>query len=163
MEPKTIKLPNGLVSQVDVARMLRELNALEDFFVGAAVRKSGSPMQPPRLTRLLNGLAEDNRYNLLEDKDRTELHAALSGVLENAPLLHISFAAEPSIKALETILVWFRNNIHPHALLQVGLQPSIAAGCILRTQNKVFDLSMRSYLEKQEKYLVELIAGAARG
>jgi F0F1-type ATP synthase delta subunit len=87
----------------------------------------------------------------------------LNEVLGHAPLLHISFASEPSTKALEAILVWMRANIHPQTLLQVGLQPNIAAGCVLRTPSKVFDLSMRSYLQKQESYLVELIAGAARG
>lgn len=158
-----LKLPARIVSQIDVARVLRELNALADFFVGAAARKSGTPIQPPTLTRVLSQLAQENHFNLLEESNRKELARMLNEVLGNAPLLHISFASEPPTKALETILVWMRNNIHPQALLQVGLQPNIAAGCVLRTPNKVFDLSMRSYLQKQESYLVELIAGAARG
>ncbi|PJE65396.1 hypothetical protein COU91_01885 [Candidatus Saccharibacteria bacterium CG10_big_fil_rev_8_21_14_0_10_47_8] len=158
-----LKLPSGIVSQVDVARVLRELNALADFFVAAVARKSGTPMQPPRLTRLLTQLAQENHFNLLEESNRKELARMLNDVLGHAPLLHISFASEPSTKALETILVWMRGNIHPQTLLQVGLQPNIAAGCVLRTPSKVFDLSMRSYLQKQENYLVELIAGAARG
>lgn len=158
-----LKLATTIVSQVDVARVLRELNALTDFFVGAAARKSGTPMQPPRLTRTLTQLAQENHFNLLEESNRKELARMLNEVLGHAPLLHISFAADPSVKSLETILVWLRSNIHSQALLQVGLQPNIAAGCVLRTPNKVFDLSMRSYLQKQESYLVELIAGAARG
>jgi F0F1-type ATP synthase delta subunit len=77
-------------------------------------------------------------------------------------LLHISFAAEPSTQALEKILVWFRANIHPQALLQVGLQPTIAAGCVLRTPNKVFDMSLRNHLIEQQKYLMQLIDVAAK-
>jgi F0F1-type ATP synthase delta subunit len=157
-----LRLPLSVVSQVDVARLIRELNGLEDFFAGAALRRSGSPLPPPRLTRLLDQVAADNKCNLLDAAQRKNLQTALNQILGVAPLLHISFAAEPSPKALERILVWFRSNIHPQALLQVGLQPTIAAGCVLRTPNKLFDMSMRSYLKKQEPYLAQLIAGAAR-
>jgi F0F1-type ATP synthase delta subunit len=158
-----LKLPLSVVSQVDVARLLRELNSLNDFFIAAAARQSGTPMQPPPLSRLLDGLARDNNCNLLNEADRQKLQSALNLIIGKAPLLHISFAAEPSSKALERILTWFRTNIHPQLLLQVGLQPTIAAGCVLRTPNKIFDMSLRSYIKTQEPYLVQLIAGAARG
>lgn len=152
-----------MVSQVDVARLLRELNGLNDFFVGAATRKAGSPMQPSRSSHALEQLASDNKHNLFEDKDRNSLAAALNMVLGKAPLMHISFAAEPSPQALEKILGWLRGNIHALTLLQVGLQPSIAAGCVLRTPNRLFDMSMRNHLKEQEPYLVQLIQGAASG
>lgn len=156
------KLPLNIISQVDVARMLREINALNDFFVQNNVRSPGTPMKMPRVTRLLEQVAADNNYNLMEEKHRTALAAQLNQILGKAPLLHISFAAEPSPKALEKILVWFRTNVHPQALLQVGLQPTIAAGCVLRTPNKIFDMSMRAYLKQQEKYFVQLIDAAAK-
>ena len=155
-----LKIPSTVISQVDVARLMRELNSLEDFFIGAEARKPGTPMQPPRLSRLLNSLASDNKYNLLEEEQRKKLYSQLNEIIGKAPLLHISFAAEPPPKALEKILDWLRANIHPYALLQVGLQPTIAAGCVLRTSNKVFDMSLRSNLKEQEGYLVKLIEGA---
>ena len=155
-----LNLPLGIISQVDVARMLRELNGLEDFFVGTEARKPGTPMQPPRLSRLLDQLAHDNQINLLDGQHRKNLSIQLNNVLGKAPTMHISFAAEPSPKALERILAWLRENIHPLTLLQVGLQPTIAAGCVLRTSNRLFDMSMRNHLKEQEPYLVKLIAGA---
>lgn len=161
MEPNEFKLPLGVVGQVEITRMLRELNQLDDFFVAAEARKGGvSSEPPPRLTRLLNELAKDNRFNLLEKKHRVKLHEELEGVFKDAPCLHISFATEPPPKTLEQILRWLRDNIHPQALLQVGLQPTIAAGCMLRTPNKIFDMSLREYLKKQEPFLVQLIRGA---
>jgi F0F1-type ATP synthase delta subunit len=157
-----LKLPLNVISQVDIARLLRELTSLNDFFITAAARKAGTPMQPPRLTRLLDQLARDNSYNLLEEVHRLKLQSDLNQVLGKAPLMHISFAAEPSPRVIEQILAWFRTNIHPQSLLQVGLQPTIAAGCALRTANKVFDMSLRSYIKTQEPYLAQLIAGATR-
>jgi F0F1-type ATP synthase delta subunit len=158
-----LKLPLSVISQVDVARILRELNNLNDFFISATARKSGTPMQSPPLTRLLDQLARDNNYNLLDADHRQKLQAGLNVIIGKAPLVHISFAAEPAPKALEQILSWLRGNIHPLLLVQVGLQPTIAAGCVLRTPNKVFDMSLRSYIKTQEPFLTQLIAGAAHG
>jgi F0F1-type ATP synthase delta subunit len=156
------KLPLGIVSQVDVARMLREVNNINEFFIQANVRKAGSSMQTPKTSRLLEQIARDNEYNLLEENDRQRLAGSLDQILGKAPLIHISFAAEPSPSAVEKILVWFRSSIHPQALLQVGLQPNIAAGCVVRTHNKVFDMSLREHLSQQQKYLVQLIDTAAK-
>lgn len=160
MEPKDLKLPLSVISQVDMSRIIRELDALNDFFTSAAHRSPGTPQTPPRLSRSLNEMAVGNHFNLLEQKDRQSLLKLLNDIMKSAPTVHISFAAEPQPKFLDQILTWMRTNIHPHLLLQVGLQPTIAAGCVLRTSNKVFDLSLRSYLKQQEPYLVRLIAGA---
>lgn len=158
-----LNIPSIVISQSDVARLRRELNGLNDFFTSAKARQTGTAMQLPKLTRILNQLAHENRINLLEEADRNKLAAALAELYDQAPSLHISFASEPSPKALETLVVWVRTNIHPHALIQIGLQPSVAAGCFLRTPNQVFDMSLRSTLKKSEPYLVKLIAGAVDG
>jgi F0F1-type ATP synthase delta subunit len=158
-----LNLPSFVVSQSDVAKIHRELNGLNDFFTSAKARQTGTAMQLPKLTRILNQLAHENRINLLEEPDRNKLAAGLAELYDKAPYLHISFASEPSPKALETLVVWVRTNIHPHALIQIGLQPSIAAGCFLRTPNQVFDMSLRTTLKNSEPYLVKLIAGAMSG
>jgi F0F1-type ATP synthase delta subunit len=155
-----LKLPISVIGQVDVVRLLRELNALNDFFINALARKSGTSMTPPRITRALDELAKVNQFNLLELDQRSKLEVLLKSILSEAPLLHISFAAEPSPRALERILSWLRQNIHAQTLLQVGLQPTIAAGCVLRTPNRLIDMSMRNYLKQQEPYLRQLIQGA---
>lgn len=163
MEPKILNLPIGVVSDSDLDRLVRELEGLNDFFLSAAARKSGTPIQPPRVTRALNSIASDRQSNLLDEAARKKLSDELKTIRTNAPLMHISFATEPSPKVLERILIWLRTNIHPYTLLQVGLQPTIAAGCVLRTPNKIFDMSLRSYLDGQKGYLVELVKGAVQG
>ncbi|HET7827311.1 MAG TPA: hypothetical protein VFK97_00390 [Candidatus Saccharimonadales bacterium] len=158
-----LKLPNTVISPVDVARLLRELNSLDDFFVSVKNRPAGSAMRLPKLTRQLDQLAGDNQLNLLDETHRRDLKAALTEVYEQAPKFHISFASEPSVKPFEQILIWLRSNIHSQALVSVGLQPAIAAGCVVRTPNKIFDLSLRAGLEKQRPYLAQLIKGAVDG
>jgi hypothetical protein len=163
METKELKLPPSVIGQIDISRMIRELTSLNDFFIDANRRTAGTPVQPPRLSRLLDQLAKANDYNLLEPSHRQGLIGELEALLRKAPLLHISFAAEPSPKALERILLWLRQNIDHQTLLTVGIQPSIAAGCVLRTPNRWFDMSMRQYLRQQEPYLAQLIEEAANG
>jgi hypothetical protein len=158
-----LKLPSDIISSTDIARLIRELNGLNDFFVGAKARATGTSIQPPKITRQLNHLTLENKVNLMDDNSRNGLIKNLELIRKNAPNIHISFAAEPAPRALEKILIWLRENIHSQTLLQVGLQPSIAAGCIVRTPNKVFDMSMRNNMKKQAPYLMKLIKGAQNG
>lgn len=158
-----LSLPYEIVGQADVRRLLRELTAIDDFLASAAVRQPGTSMQVPKTTRLLEQISKDNELDLLQQIHRRNLKQKLEELLERAPRLHISFASEPSPKVLEKILIWMRENIHPQTLLQVGLQPTIAAGCVLRTPNKIFDMSLRTHLKDQAHYLTELIAGTVNG
>jgi hypothetical protein len=158
-----LKLPPSVIGEIDINRLQRELNSLNDFFIGATARPAGTSMLLPKLSRSMDQLARDNEVNLLDESHRAKLGEALEHVHATAPSFHISFAVEPSPKALEKILVWLRQNIHPQVLLQVGLQPVIAAGCVLRTTNKVFDMSLRAHLNSQTQQLTKLIQGAADG
>ena len=158
-----LKLPLSIVSRFDVSRLLRELNTLDDFFAGNKVQPAGSKLPLPRLSRLLNELANENRINLLDEPQRRNLQQVLQQLLKQAPQLQISFSVEPAPKTLEKILAWLRQNIDPFVLLQVGLQPNVSAGFMLRTPNKWFDLSLRPRFEQQRPYLTELISGADHG
>lgn len=158
-----LKLPDTVISPVDIGRLLRELRNLDDFFVSAKKRQAGTTMQLPKLSRQLDQLSHENELNLLDESHRQNLSAGLNEIYERAPKLHISFASEPTSKPFEQLLIWFRQNIHPHALITVGLQPAIAAGCVVRSTNKVFDMSLRGSLEKQRPYLARLIKGAVDG
>lgn len=163
MEHKDIKLPLSLTGRADINRLLREIAKIDEFFLSAKARQSGENIQPPRVTRVLSSLAQESRLNLLKEDEREFLKKQLEAILKRAPDLHISFATDPSPRALEKIVSWFRENIHPEALVVVGLEPGIAAGIVLRTPNKIFDLSLQSYLTKQEPYLVKLISEVTRG
>ncbi len=160
MALKDSKLPLGIISKTDLIRMQRELTKLDDYFVAAAARKPGDSLQAPRVSHALDMLARDNKINLLEAGQRKSFKTELEQLIAKAPSMHLSFASDPSPKALEQLIRWFRDNIHPQALLQIGIQPSIAAGCVLRTSNQIFDMSLRTNLKKEEPYLAKLIDGA---
>lgn len=161
MEPDSLKLPLSLQSRADINRLIRELASLDGFFLSSGIRQSAA--EPPQLTRLLHELADINQKNLLEQAKRAALKSQLEALVGRAPHLHLSFASEPQPKIVEQILSWLRANINPECLIIVGLQPDIAGGIVLRTPNKIFDLSLKKYLANQEPYLIKLIDEVARG
>lgn len=155
-----LKLPPSVTGYDDLKRLVRTLEGRDALFINAG---TGTTPAPPVSEKLLSDLAALNNLDLMDRAACQQLKNLIGTQMDKLPQLQISFAVEPSGEVVESILVWLRKNIHPSVLLKIGLQPSIAAGCILRSPNKVFDMSLRSYIKQQDGYLVELIKGAASG
>jgi F0F1-type ATP synthase delta subunit len=153
-------LPPLITGPGDVSRALLELDQLEDFLRSAALRKNEQATKLPKMSRTLERLAEINDANLLADTDRQRLQAFLASLQQHAPVLHISFASEPSAAFTAKIVEWLRANISKYVLVQIGLQPSIAAGCVVRTTNKSFDFSLRKNLANNRGLLLEALKPA---
>lgn len=157
--PKRLELPILVFGPIEVRRLERELEALEEYISQANIRDPGKQLSLPKTSRLLDGLAGNNAMNLLMPNHRGQLKAFLKEIETSAPVIHVSLAADPSSAFTAKLVAWLRQNIHPYALLQLGLQPSIAAGCILRTSNKSFDFSLRNRFTQQRALLLQAIAG----
>lgn len=153
----TIALPTLVFGIVEVRRLKRELEALEDFMHQSSIREPGKQASLPRVSRLLDALATDNNLNLLQAETRAQLAVYLSHIEQHAPTINISFASDPSAAFTAKVVRWLRTNIHPQALLQVGLQPTIAAGCVVRTANHNFDFSLRERFSEQRDLLLEAL------
>jgi hypothetical protein len=155
-------LPALIVSPGDMSRVRRELTALDEYLQVQRLREPGAPMDRlPKLSRMLDDLAEANKLNLLHESTRRELEQFLNELAAKAPVLHFSFATEPSSASLQKLVLWVRQNINQQALIRVGLQPSIAAGCTLQTTNKYFDFSLRHFLTERRSYLIDAIRGSS--
>jgi len=149
------QLPVAVSSARDVIKTLRELEAIDDFLYQANLRKPGAALSPPKTTGLLNDLTRLNHISLLNHAKRQRLLKVLDQLQTTAPVIHISFAAEPSADFMAKITSWLRQNVHPYVLVNVGLQPSVIVGCELRTINKIFDMSLRNKFEHTREILVK--------
>jgi hypothetical protein len=149
----------AVISPSDLKRAERQLEALDDFMNQAAMRSGGEPTKMPQSGHIINELAAELSANLLVADDRKRLIEYVKLVQETAPVLHISFASEPSPNFMYKIITWLRANIHPQVLVKIGLQPSIAAGCIVRTTNKQFDFSLASAFDKNRALLINGLRG----
>lgn len=149
-----LELPTLIFGPVEVRRLERELEALEEYLRQANIRTPGKQAAMPKTSHLLEALAGNNKLNLLVQKDRERLRIFLANLDKKAPVLHISFAADPSSAFTAKLVTWLRNNIHPYTLLQIGLQPGITAGCVVRANSKVFDFSLRKRFTENRSFLL---------
>ncbi len=142
MSETAFYIPVGITSKADVSRLLRELESLEE-----NVRQSHLQKKPGstkvNISQIMQEIAHVNSIDLRTTTARKTLAENLQQLKKSAPIVHISFASSPRAQFLANITGWFRREVHPHVLLEVGMQPGIAAGCVIRTTNKFFDFSLR--------------------
>jgi len=154
-----LQLPDGVVTRADVGRLLREAEAVDNFLRQAAIRQPGTSLQLPKSSKLFDEIIAMNKLNMLQETDRRHLYQFLKAIQSTAPILHIGFSADPSSLFQQRLITWIRQKIHPFVLLQIGLQPNIGAGCVVRTTNKYFDFSLRNKFGEKQSLLISKLRG----
>jgi F0F1-type ATP synthase delta subunit len=148
-------LPNVVVGAADLMRLRRELDALYDYLHQAVLRHvPADQIKMPKTSRTLDEVVKLNKIDLLDRGQYDQLISVLDEIEHKAPRVHVAFSADPSAAFAGQIVDWFRANIHPAVLVQIGLQPTIGAGCVLRTPNKQFDFSIKEHLKKMRPQLI---------
>ena len=159
MAAEQLLLPIGAVTRADVGRLMREAEAVDNFLTQSATRQPGTTVQLPKTSHLLDEMVAANKLNLLQTADRDKLRDFLKTIRTKAPILHISFNSDPSPIFQQRLITWIRQQMHPYILLQIGLHPSIGAGCVVRTTNKFFDFSLRQKFSEQRMLLISKLNG----
>lgn len=155
---KSLVLPVAVASPVDVGRLIRELEQIDGMMLQLGLRKAGSETTLPKTSQIMNQAVEANHLNLLQKPDRETLKEFLWAVKKQSPVMHMCFSADPPPAFVEKLMTWLRREIHPGLLLNVGLQPNIGAGCIVRTTNKQFDFSLRQDFKNKRDLLIKGLA-----
>lgn len=155
-------LSQSITTPSDVGRLIRELEGLENSLLQLKIRAAGEHIALPQISHRMQELSEYNKLNLLHPGDRHALKEFLTSVKQDTPVMHISFSTEPTEAFLVTLTAWLRREINPCVLFTIGLQPAIGAGCVVRTTNKYFDMSLRqTFFNKRHLLLEQLIPAAA--
>jgi F0F1-type ATP synthase delta subunit len=170
MEPETagpaaFELPAMVATTVDVGRLLNELEQVDEALSQLELRSGAKAVKIPKTSQLMDQLIRLNRLSILKPDDRAALKQYLAEVRTQAPVLHISFSADPTPQFIEKLISWLRTEIDPAILLTIGLQPSLGAGCVVRGNSKYFDLSLKQdFAAKRDLLLQSLRAstGAAK-
>jgi len=156
-KPAQLQLPVMVVGPIDLGRLIRELETMDEALVQEGLRNGEKDVHPPKVSKMLDKTMGLNKLDLLQDADRQTLHKMLTDVRQHAPVMHFSFSADPAPAFAEKLIAWLRKEIHPLVLMTVGLQPNIGAGCILRTANHQFDFSLRQDIETKRDILMQQI------
>lgn len=143
MAHRTLQLPVMVVTPADLGRLRRELAMIDEQMLQLRLRTPGSDVKLPKTTQLMDRLISVNKLNLLKPEDRQWLQEALQVIREKAPVIHMSFTVDPSTAFLDKLMLWLRREIHPFVFVNIGLQPNIGAGCVVRSTNRVYDFSLR--------------------
>lgn len=151
-----LKLPTILASRQDITHVHRELRVFLDMVMQSIMRHD-NPVQYPGISTTLRALATENQIDLRDEAACQELLNRLEKLKNDAPTLHISFPIDPSPEVIQKLILWFRKEIDPRIIIQIGLQPTIAAGIVLRTPNHQFDFSLRQHLYRNREKLKEAL------
>ncbi len=162
MAPKPIELtlPLLVTSPVDVGRLVREVEALDNSLMQHDVVGGSEPVKMPKTSLLLDAMIDANRLVLTDPTQRQQVLLFLQAVHAKAPVIHISFSADPAPAFIEKLMTWLRREISAQVLITVGLQPTIGAGCLVRTTNKFYDFSLRQNFTKNRALLMEKLREA---
>lgn len=151
------QLTPDVITTVELSRITREAESLDEFLYQVKLRSPGANVTVPKTTHVLEKVAEANGLSLLNATHRKHLIGNLRALAVNGKKIHISFAVEPAPAIVQKIVIWLRTNIHSNIIVEVGVQPTISVGCIVRTTNKVFDMSLRHRFGGSKKILSDLV------
>lgn len=150
-------LPPALIGRSDVSRLLREIERVDYELETQEIRTPGQPLSIPNMSRGLTEVITLNNVNVTNITERKRMLESLREAKDRAPNVQITFAVDPAPEITSQIVAWIRQNLHPRALVTVGLQPSIMGGCVVRTPDHIYDFSLRKRFKDERASLIEAI------
>lgn len=150
-------LPESVIGPAHIMRLIREVESLEESITQLKlVKNAATATDLPHVSKMLGAVAESKGLSLKKYADRQALTGFLHK-LQQSPTVNITFATQPTEQTLRSLTQWFRTHGDSHTLLAVNLQPSLLAGCLVRTQNKLFDFSAQQKIVEKRSGLVAQI------
>ena len=152
---KQLKLPNRIVTRRDVIETAREFEQLRDSLTAKQVPGSTVVVQDP--TERARAVLDENGVKELTVEVADSLQKNLQNLADHAPMLRFVFAGEPEVDFLQKLISWVRTEVHPAGLVLYTIQPQIAGGYILTTDQRRYDHSWRAVLEANPVALGKLL------
>lgn len=157
------KLPGVVATRADILRLYRELESLERFFNELNKRGLDIASTPlPKTSKSLEAFIRDNKLNIYDQIVRKTLLEYVNFLKSNSPVIHISFSTDPSAVVVAKLTQWLRREVHPRVLLQFGIQPGIAGGCIVRTSGGTYDFSLRQHFAAHRHMLISSLSESSQ-
>jgi len=161
MNESEFRLPSTLIGKAHLAQLIRELEGVENDLEAqkaANLGKAGTAavdLHVPTMSKALAECIELNQTDIVDAQQRMKFKKTLNTIKNKAPVMHFTFASDPDGESLQKLVDWVRQEIHPRALISVGLQPSLVGGVYLRTPNHVHDFSLRALLHNKRDIIVQ--------
>lgn len=163
---EALKLPPSIVTKTDVSRLLNELEGVDNELISreakmkTGIQPGGEIIYSEHLTDFL---VANNTEISQDSTQRTYLINKLRHLKKTVPTVHITFATPADSESLQKLAAWLRQEIHPQAVIKVGLQPSLIGGAFVRTTNHVHDFSLRAKLAAHRNLITEELERLSSG
>lgn len=164
-EAKPFTFPPALIGRADLSRLLREIEALDNDLESQKARSHGKidGYHMPNMSRALSDFLEANTIDISNDQTRMNIRTQLHKLKDHAPVIHMTFATESDPESMQQIVEWIRKELHPQALISIGLQPSLIGGAYVRTPNHVYDFSLRAHMHDSRDVIVKALDTLTKG
>lgn len=156
-----LQLPNSIYSRAQIDELIRELtNQMMTLRRAGVLSRSGlkqTVASAPIASARLRDLLAANQIDGNRPEQLTRLKSALSRHLAAATEVTITLSSVPDRAALEQLVGWFRDNIHPSLLFDLTDDRDVLGGIIVRTPHAEYDWSFRSLLIAHSEDLMEIV------
>ena len=152
-----IILPPSVVSKKDVARLIDEIEFVDNAMTTKIVRAKIGKRNNAKLSfsAQLSDFVSKNELSLDDSKERRLILRQLRVLKDTAPVAHLTFATPADYQSLQQLAKWFRSAVGPQVIIEEGLQPALIAGVYVRTTNHIHDFSVRATLREKRSVLID--------
>ncbi len=154
----SVLLPVDIASPAQLSELIGELhtyrNQLRNAAVQAKVKKT--PLIETELSDELANLLHNNKIDAIDSQQLDTLHKELQKTLTTAPVMHLTFAANPGRTLRRQLTVWFRTQIEPTSLLTFAMRSDIGGGMLLQAGSHFYDYSFRDRILANKSRLMEI-------
>jgi hypothetical protein len=156
-------LPSALIGRVDLARLIREVETIDGVLATQKVKAQGEvSYHMPTMSQSLSDFLAINTVDLADDRTRRTLKERLGELKDKAPIVHMTFATAADPDSLQELVDWVRKQLHPRALISVGLQPALVGGVYMRTPNHIYDFSLRALMSDKRDLISKQLEELSR-
>lgn len=154
-----LSLPLSVVTRVDLSRLVSEVEQVDGQLTTIAARAKTGMASPsvPSVSQPLMDFLSLNGLSLNDPLARSESIRQLRLLKDRAPVVHMTFATTADQSSLQELTRWVRVSVHPQAVITIGLQPALVAGVLVRTTNRMYDMSLRGALQGRSGQLAKAL------
>jgi hypothetical protein len=153
-----VRLPIDLYSPEQLSAIIIELRAYSGSLRDTSVRAKASyaTAAAPHASALLLGAFHESGTSSTDQAGLEKLLKQLEAIRDKAPAVHLMMAALPNRELKRKLTQWFRDEIHPYALLTFATRADIGGGLILQAGSHVYNYSFREQILSHKNRISEI-------
>lgn len=154
----TVRLPVDLYSPEQLSAIIIELRGYIGTLRDTAVRAKAAHATAgaPHASALLVGTLHESATSPTDQPATEKLLKELEAIRDKAPAVHLMMAALPNRDLKRKLTEWFRDEIHPCALLTFATRADIGGGLILQAGSHVYNYSFREQILNHKARISEI-------